>query len=204
MSLEILRDVLAQGNDAPDKTARSKVQVQKAIDGVLKPIESKLAEIEGPKTAFMGGHTGRTKPQFIAELRIEVPEDRSLWIPQMRIALENEKKNDAVVELGFTIAQSWTDKKRGNAYPAHIRWGAWTLAADKARKIRGPLAIMGRAVGAGIERLPERPVTNKPTGTISMLGKMRMPEELDGLSSLEELATEVAADLMLLSRALLR
>ena len=99
MSLETLREVLSQATTAPDKTARSKVQVQKLIEGVLKPIEAKIAEIQGPPTSFMNGHTGRTKPQFVGELRVEVPEDRSLWIPQMRIALNNEKKKPAALEI---------------------------------------------------------------------------------------------------------
>lgn len=204
MSLETLREVLSQATTAPDKTARSKVQVQKLIEGVLKPLEAKIAEIEGPPTSFMNGHTGRTKPQFVGELRVEVTEDRSLWIPQMRIALNNEKKKPATLEIGFTVAHAWTDPKRGTEYPAHVRWGIWTLAADKERKVRGPLAIIERSLGTGMTRLPIRPVTNKPTSTLCMLGKMLSTDEVDELESFDELAGEVATDILLLSRATLK
>ena len=193
MSLDYLKELLTKGNEAADKSARSKKLASEATEKLLRPIEERVEKLAGPETRAIGG-TSSTKPQFIVEYRFELPE-RAAWIPQLRFALENEKKKHAEIEIGVTIGQAWTDPKTEEHYPAHLRWGAFCLAADKVKRVQGPLRIMNRAIEESLEVMTPRPVTNKAAGILSIVGKSMTIEEIDGLDSYEALADEIAADL---------
>lgn len=199
MSLDYLKELLTKGNEAPDKTARSKKLASEVADKILRPIEERVAKLAGPETAAIGG-TSSAKPQFIAEYRLDVPEREGL-IPQLRFALENEKKKHAVLDVGVTIGQAWTDPKTGDHFPAHIRWGAWCLAADKVKRVQGPLRVINRYIDETLDVMTPRPVTNKPTAALSMVGKVMTLEDLEGVESFEALADEIAQDLCKLAEA---
>lgn len=199
VSLDYLKDLLTKANEAADKSARSKKLAAEAAEKLLQPIEERVATASGPETASIGG-TSSTKPQFIAEYRLEIPELDGL-IPQVRFALENEKKKHAILEVGVTIAQAWTDPKTQEHYPATIRWGAWCLAADKVKRIQGPLRVINRYIDESLAVLTPRPVTNKATGILSIVGKSMTLEEVEGLESYDALADEIAADLVKLAVA---
>jgi hypothetical protein len=200
VSLDYLKDLLEKANDAADKSARSKKLASEATEKILRPIEERVSNLQGPETDHLGG-TSSTKPQFVAEYRVMVPEREGL-IPQLRFALENDKKKDALLELGVTIAQAWTDPKTEQHYPAHIRWGAFCLAADKAKRVQGPLRVINRYVDDALEVMTPRPVTNKPTATLSIVGKLKTVEELGSFDSFEALADEIAQDLCRLAVAI--
>ncbi len=193
VSLDYLKELLTKGNEAADKTARSKKLASEASEKVLRPIEERVEKHAGHETRALGG-TSSAKPQFIAEYRLDLPE-RDKWIPQLRFALENEKKKHAEIEIGVTIGQAWTDPKTDEHYPAHLRWGAFCLAGDKVKRVQGPLRIMNRNIGETLEVLSPRPVTNKNGAVLSMAGKSMTIEELDGVSSFEDLCDEIAAAL---------
>lgn len=201
MSLDYLKELLTKANDAADKSARSKKLASEVAEKILRPIEERVGKLSGPETGHMGG-TSSTKPQFVAEYRFEVPEREEL-IPQLRFALENEKKKHALLEIGVTIGQAWTDPKTEEHYPAHIRWGAFCLAADKAERVQGPLRVVNRYTDDAFDVMTPRPVTNKPSAVLSMVGKIKTLEELEGVSSFEALADEIAADLITLSVAVI-
>jgi len=200
VSLDYLKDLLTKGNEASDKSARSKKLASEATEKLLRPIEERVEKLAGTETRAIGG-TSSAKPQFIAEYRLELPE-RKAWIPQLRFALENEKKKNAEIEIGVTLAQAWTDPKSEEHYPAHLRWGAFCLAADKVKRVQGPLRIMNRSIEESLEVLSPRPVTNKATGILSMVGKTMTLEEIEGLESYDALADEIAGDLCKLFVAL--
>ena len=193
VSLDYLKELLTKGNEAADKTARSKKLASEAAEKLLRPIEERVEKLTGPETRAIGG-TSSAKPQFIVEYRLELPV-RKHWIPQLRFALENEKKKHAEIEIGVTIGQAWTDPKTEEHYPAHIRWGAFCLAADKVKRVQGPLRIMNRAIEESLEVLSPRPVTNKTAGILSIVGKTMTIDELEGIESYEALADEIAADI---------
>ncbi len=201
MSLDYLKELLTKANDAADKSARSKKLASEVSEKLLRPIEERVAKLEGPETAHLGG-TSSTKPQFVAEYRVEVPE-QDLLIPQLRFALENEKKKHALLEIGVTIGQAWTDPKTEEHYPAHLRWGAFCLAGDKVKRVQGPLRVVNRYTEEQFEVMTPRPVTNKSNGMLSIVGKMKTIEELDGIESFEALADEIAKDLCTLSIAVI-
>ena len=200
MSLDYLKDLLTKGNEAADKSARSKKLALEVSEKLLRPIEERVASLGGPETRALGG-TSSTKPQFIAEYRLEVP-DRREWIPQLRFALENDKKKDAEIEVGVTIGQAWTDPVTDEHYPAHLRWGAFCLAADKAVRVQGPLRVINRYIDDKLDVITPRPVTNKPTAVLSMVGKMMTVEDLENVESFEALADEIAQDMCTLLGAL--
>lgn len=200
MSLDYLKELLTKGNEAADKTARSKKTASKATETLLRPIEERVGKLAGHESRAIGG-TSSTKPQFIAEYRLELP-DRNEWIPQLRFALENEKKKDAEIEIGVTLAQAWTDPKTEEHYPAHLRWGAFCLAGDKTTRVQGPLRIMSRAIDETLDVLSPRPVTNKAGAELSMVGKSLTLDEIEALDSFETLADEIASDLCKLVVAL--
>ncbi len=199
MSLDYLKEILTKATEAADKTARSKKLASEVADKLLRPIEERIASVSGPETASIGG-TSSTKPQFVAEYRLELPEQEGL-IPQLRFALENEKKKHATLDVGVTIAQAWTDPKTKEEYPAEIRWGAWCLAADKVKRIQGPLRVINRYIEESLTVLTPRPVTNKATGMLSIVGKRMTLEDLEGVESYEVLADQIAADLIRLAAA---
>ncbi len=200
VSLDYLKDLLTKGNEAADKSARSKKLALEVSEKLLRPIEERVATLSGPETRALGG-TSSTKPQFIAEYRFELPE-REEWIPQLRFALENDKKKDAEIEIGVTVAQAWTDPATEEHYPAHLRWGAFCLAADKAVRVQGPLRVINRYIDDSLDVMTPRPVTNKPNATLSMVGKMMTVEELESVGSFEVLVDEIAQDLCKLLEAL--
>ena len=200
MSLDYLKELLTKGNEASDKSARSKKLALEATEKLLRPIEERVEKLAGPETRAIGG-TSSAKPQFIAEYRLELPA-RKEWIPQLRFALENEKKKHAEIEVGVTIGQAWTDPKTEEHYPAHLRWGAFCLAADKVSRVQGPLRIMNRTLDDSLEVMSPRPVTNKNAGMLSLVGKSLTLEEIEALDSYEALADEIAADLTKLASAL--
>ncbi|MCP4444743.1 MAG: hypothetical protein GY811_05265 [Myxococcales bacterium] len=200
VSLDYLKELLIKGNEAADKTARSKKLASEATEKVLRPIEERVEKIAGHETRAIGG-TSSAKPQFIIEYRFELPE-REAWIPQLRFALENEKKKHAEIEIGVTVGQAWTDPKTEEHYPAHVRWGAFCLAGDKVKRVQGPLRIMSRKIEESLPVLSPRPVTNKTAAMLSMVGKTITIEEIDALDSFDTLADEIAADLCKLMEAL--
>jgi len=199
VSLDYLKELLTKANEAADKSARSKKLAAEVAEKLLRPIEERVASASGPETASIGG-TSSTKPQFIAEYRLEIPEQDGL-IPQLRFALENEKKKHAVLDVGVTIAQAWTDPKTQEHYPAVLRWGAWCLAADKAKRIQGPLRVINRYIDESLTVMTPRPVTNKAAGVLSIVGKSMTMEELEGVESYDILADEIAQDLVKLAAA---
>ncbi len=201
MSLDYLKELLTKANDDADKSARSKKLAAEVAEKLLRPIEERVASASGPETAAIGG-TSSTKPQFVAEYRLETPGQEGL-IPQLRFALENEKKKHAVLDVGVTIAQAWTDPKTKELYPAVIRWGAWCLAADKVKRIQGPLRVINRYVSETLTVLTPRPVTNKATGMLSIVGKSMTLEDLEGIESYDDLADEIARDLLRLAVAVI-
>ncbi len=201
MSLDYLKELLTKANDAADKSARSKKLASEVAEKLLRPIEERVAKLSGPDTDHMGG-TSSTKPQFVAEYRVEVPGPEDL-IPQLRFALENEKKKHALLEIGVTIGQAWTDPKTEEHYPAYIRWGAFCLAADKVKRVQGPLRVINRYTEDAFEVMTPRPVTNKASAMLSMVGKIKTLEELEGVESFEALADEIAQDLCTLSIAVI-
>lgn len=200
MSLDYLKELLTKGNEASDKSARSKKLALEATEKLLRPIEERVEKLAGPETRAIGG-TSSAKPQFIAEYRLELPE-RKEWIPQLRFALENEKKKHAEIEIGVTIGQAWTDPKTEEHYPAHLRWGAFCLAGDKVSRVQGPLRIINRTLEDALEVMSPRPVTNKNAAMLSLVGKSLTLEEVEALDSYEALADEIAADLSKLVTAL--
>lgn len=197
VSLDYLKELLTKANEAADKSARSKKLAAEVTEMILRPIEERVGKLSGPETEHLGG-TSSTKPQFIAEYRCEVPEREEL-IPQLRFALENEKKKHALLEIGVTIGQAWTDPKTEEHYPAHIRWGAFCLAADKVKRVQGPLRVINRFTDDAFDVITPRPVTNKAGAMLSMVGKVKTLEELEGIDSFESLADEIAQDLCTLS-----
>ena len=199
VSLDYLKELLTKANEAADKSARSKKLAAEVAEKILAPIEERVSTLSGPETDHIGG-TSSTKPQFIAEYRLEIPERTGL-IPQLRFALENEKKKDALLEVGVTIGQAWTDPKTEEHYPAYIRWGAWCLAADKAKRVQGPLRVINQYTEDSFEVMTPRPVTNKATATLSIVGKMKTLDELDSIESFDALADEIAQDLVKLAVA---
>lgn len=201
MSLDYLKELLVKANEAADKSARSKKLATEVAETLLRPIEERVAKLEGPETAAIGG-TSSTKPQFIAEYRFELPE-RDEWIPQLRFALENEKKNDADIEIGVTIGQAWTDPKTEDHYPAHLRWGAFCLAADKVKRVQGPLRVINRNIDDTLDVMTPRPVTNKANGMLSIVGKTMTAEDIENVESFEALADEIAQDLCKLAVAII-
>jgi hypothetical protein len=201
VSLDYLKELLTKANDAADKSARSKKLASEVAEKILRPIEERVAKLGGPETAHIGG-TSSTKPQFVAEYRVEVPGQEDL-IPQLSFALENEKKKHALLEIGVTIGQAWTDPKTEEHYPAHLRWGAFCLAGDKVKRVQGPLRVVNRYTEEKFDVMTPRPVTNKAGGMLSMVGKMKTLEELDGIESFEALADEIAQDLVTLSVAVI-
>ncbi len=201
MSLDYLKELLTKANDAADKSARSKKLASEVSEKILRPIEERVGKLSGPETDHIGG-TSSTKPQFVAEYRLEVPEREGL-IPQLRFALENEKKKHALLEIGVTIGQAWTDPKTEEHYPAHIRWGAFCLAGDKVKRVQGPLRVVNRYTEDAFEVMTPRPVTNKASAMLSIVGKMKTLEELEGVESFEVLADEIAKDLCTLSIAVI-
>lgn len=202
VSLDYLKELLTKGNEAADKSARSKKLAIEVSEKILRPIEERVANLSGPETRAIGG-TSSTKPQFIAEYRCELPE-RDHWIPQLRFALENEKKKHAEIEVGVTIGQAWTDPATDEHYPAHLRWGAFCLAADKAVRVQGPLRVINRYVDDAYEVITPRPVTNKSTGVLSLIGKVMTIEDLEEVESFEALADQIAQDLCKLAVAIVQ
>lgn len=200
MSLDYLKELLTKGNEAADKTARSKKLASEATEKLLRPIAERVEKHAGHEARAMGG-TSSAKPQFIVEYRIELPE-RKAWIPQLRFALENEKKKHAEIEIGMTVGQAWTDPKTEEHYPAHVRWGAFCLAGDKVKRVQGPLRIMNRSIEEALEVMSPRPVTNKTGGILSIVGKSMTLDELEGVESYDALADEIAADLCKLALVL--
>jgi hypothetical protein len=201
VSLDYLKELLTKANDAADKSARSKKLAAEVTEKLLRPIEERVSNLSGPETDHLGG-TSSTKPQFIAEYRVEIP-DREELIPQLRFALENEKKKHALIEIGVTIGQAWTDPKTEEHYPAHIRWGAFCLAADKVKRVQGPLRVINRYTDDAFEVMTPRPVTNKASAMLSLVGKIKTLEDLEGVESFESLADEIAQDLCKLSVAVI-
>lgn len=200
VSLNCLKELLQNANETSDKVARSKKLAEEVTAQVLQPIEACVAKRSGPDTAALGG-TSSTKPQYIAEYRFELPE-RERWIPQLRFALENEKKNDAELQIGVTVGQAWTDPKTDVHYPAHLRWGAFCLAADKAKRVQGPLRVLNRALNDTLDVMTPRPVTNKPTSVLSFVGKVMTVEDLETVESFEALTEQIADDLCQLVTAI--
>jgi hypothetical protein len=201
VSLDYLKELLTKANDAADKSARSKKLASEVAEKILRPIEERVGNLSGPETDHMGG-TSSTKPQFVAEYRLEMPEREDL-IPQLQFALENEKKKHALIEIGVTIAQAWTDPKTEEHYPAHIRWGAFCLAADKVKRVQGPLRVVNRYTEDSFEVMTPRPVTNKASAVLSMVGKIKTLEELEAVESFDALADEIAKDMVALSVAVI-
>jgi hypothetical protein len=201
VSLDYLKELLTKANDAADKSARSKKLASEVAEKLLRPIEERVAKLDGPETAHIGG-TSSTKPQFVAEYRFEVPGHEDL-IPQLGFALENEKKKHALLEIGVTIGQAWTDPKTEDPFPAHIRWGAFCLAGDKVKRVQGPLRVVNRYADENFDVMTPRPVTNKSGGMLSIVGKSKTLEELEGIESFEALADEIAQDLVTLYTAVI-
>ena len=76
------------------------------------------------------------------------------------------------------------------------------LAADKAVRVQGPLRVINRYIDDKLDVITPRPVTNKPTAVLSMVGKMMTVEDLDNVESYEALVDEIANDLCSLLGAL--
>lgn len=206
--MEQLIEILGNADsDKANKTARDKKAVAHVSDNYLLPLANRIVELGGPEHEFIGGLTSKTKPQYVAELRLAVPEIPDLQ-PRLRIALEKRNKNPELEVYdyfaGVTIVHRWTGPDE-EEYSAHIRWGFWATSPKVKDRIVPPYRwLCGTMKWKPEGRLMSRRVVNLKSLWLSLVGgKVDVSEVLD-VESLTELQERVAQEMVLLSNAIRR
>ena len=201
MPLAELMDILRRADEKPNPTARDKKVGAFLLESCLKPIVSRVGSV-GVESEFVGVHSS-AKPHFLSELRLAAP-TREEWIPQLRIALTQVKRNGEEKEIGCSLGA--TISQRSDAadgpYPPNFRWGIWTDSPYAKQRIGGPFRILAEKMSWENAHIISRPANNMARGWLSMLGKELTIEDLEKWSSFEELADQIAQDLVGLSNVM--
>ena len=194
MPLAELVAILRRSDEKPNPTARDKKAGALLVEKCLGPIAERTRSV-GLESEFIGGHSS-AKPHFISELRLAGP-TRPEWIPQLRVALTQIKRNEEkelTCSLGATISQR--SEVGGESIPPHIRWGVWTDSPHAKARIGGPFRIIAEKMEWEDPYVISRPSNNMARGWLSFLGKEVTVEDLEKYSSFDELADQIAQDLV--------
>ena len=194
MPLSELKEVLRRSDEKPNPTARDKKVGAMLIEKLLEPVASRLKSV-GLEVESMGQHSS-TKPHHISELTLVAP-TREQLIPQLRIALTQMKKGEEVplsCSLGVTVCQR-SDTKEGT-FPPNVRWGLWCDSPHAKSRLPGPFRILAAKMEWEGTPTMSRPMNNMARGWLSMIGRERTVEALDEYGSIDELADQIAQDLV--------
>lgn len=200
MALDELVDVLRKADENPNKTARDKKVGAMLCELLLLPVAERAKSV-GLEVDSCGAHSS-SKPHHVQELKLVVP-GREQMIPQLRIALTQYKKEEEKAlgyALGATVCQR--SEAKGGPYPPHVRWGLWTDAPMARERIPGPFRLIAGKMDWSESDIISRPMNNMARGWLSFLGKYWTVDELDKWASFEELADDVAKDLVGLSNVI--
>ncbi len=200
MSLTELVDVLRRGDETPTRTARDKKVAALVVERLLDPIAERARSV-GLEIDQLGSHSS-AKPHYISQLRLVVA-DRTEIIPQLRIALTQMKKEEEKAldyYVGVTVSQ--LSEAKGGPYPAHVRWGLWSDSPHAKGRIPGPFRLIAEEMSWTSDNVISRPMNNMVRGWLSMLGKEYGPDALDAWASFDELADQIAQDLVGLSNVM--
>lgn len=206
--MEQLIEILGNADsEKGNKTARDKKAVAQLSDAYLLPLANKIVELGGPEHVFIGGLTSKTKPQYVAELRLPNPSIPEL-APRLRIALEKRNKNPELevydYAVGVTIVHRWTAPD-GSEYAGHIRWGFWATSPKVKERIVPPFRHLCSTLQWKLDnRLMSRPVVNLKSLWLSLVGGRVDLSEIEDVASLTALQERIAQEMTLLSNAIRR
>jgi hypothetical protein len=203
---EIL-EILKQADSARGgKVARDTKTVDTVVEGFLLPLSARIAELGGPAHEYVGGAATKTKPQYLAELRLQVPQPPAL-AARLRIALEKRVKgteDDPAIHnyaSGVTIVQR-ASPANGD-FAAHIRWGFWTHAPKVKERIVPPfqhfVGVLGWKPAA---TLISRPVLGLKSYWLSMVGGLVDVADIADTAALTALQDRIATEMVALSSEL--
>lgn len=206
-AMDDILEILKQA-DSPrgSRIARDPKAVDTVVEQFLLPLSARIVELGGPAHEYVGGAATKTKPQYIAELRLQVPEPAGLSA-RLRIALEKRvrgQEDDPQIHsyfAGLTVVQRAS--AASGDFGAHLRWGFWTHAPKVKERILPPYQHFGAALGwkppAGVI---SRPVIGLKSYWLSMVGGIVEVSEIESGAALTTLRERIATELASLSNEL--
>ena len=202
--IEILRNA---DSDKSNKTARDKKAVGQMSDQYLVPLANRIVELGGPEHVFIGGLTSKTKPQYVAELRLVMPGVDTLQ-PRLRIALEKRNKNPELEVydyfFGVTIVHRWAAPDE-TGYAGHIRWGFWSNSPKVKDRIVPPYRYLCGTLKWKLDgRLMSRPIVNLKSQWLSLVGGRVDIADIGDADELKALQERIAQEMTLMSNAIHR
>ena len=193
-------------SERANHTARDAEVVDKMVDAWLLPLAKRIADGQGPAHTYAGGAAAKTKPQFIAELRLEAPEPADLE-PRLRTALEKRSRKEPEqpefhpYAVGVTIAQRASEAFGG--HPAHIRWGFWTHAPKAGKRIMPPYRYLCDQLEWDAKAsIVTRPVLNIKRFKLTLVGGLVELSTLTDADAIAAVTDRIATNLIALSAAI--
>lgn len=208
-AMDDILEILKQADSARgSRIARDSSVVDTVVEKFLLPLSARITELGGPAHEYLGGATTKTKPQHIAELRLQVPEQDQLSA-RLRIALEKRARgmedNPDIYSYhaGLTIVQRATGAS--GDYGAHLRWGFWTHAPKVKERILPPYQHFGASLGwKPAAAVISRPVIGLKSYWLSMIGSMVEVSDIESGAAVTALQERIATELVSLSNELRR